>query len=511
MAAVLGIQCDVATGFPLWNTFAAIVDPDANVLFRAWSASGVGLLWLASGATGCGGEAAPASPGPVAPKIAATTAPETGPSRTTPSSGWNCLGDPPDIAPGWRTEIAAVPSASGNPLEQAMRTAQDKLRAKICVNAEKDPAAGDACAFLASKIEPWKTGNNEREICASAVIKAAYIDEWRTLATDLDGFDKRLAASAKDLLVAATSAKAATAKPTSKSAPASTGTTRAPRIAVVAVYDDNSERKQNQLPGGLRADWLAARFRVAFAPLGGLALPPKGWVDGDSPPEGYDMVVVGHMFKRTTVSLPTVDVSWTGTTADGRQIETSSGTFPEAAAPPPPASTPPAIPATPGLHLTMDSDHAGSICAGETTQLWLKSSEQLHVRVFDLYGRDGAMLVFPPARTHSDVVPAGRTIPLGDPKGFEAVPAPGSEQERYVVIAAPTPAGLGRFASLNGYCRLSPDEGAKLHRGESIPPGAKVAVTGYRLLTGRSCPRAPSAEHLKAANAAIEQLPICPR
>lgn len=389
-----------------------------------------------------------------------------------------------------------------------MRAAQDKLRTKICVNAEKDRAAADACAFLASKIEPWKTGSSEREICASAVVKSAYVDEWQRIATDLDGFDQRLAATAEELLKAA----AASLPRTNKHGASSTSPSRPPQIALVAVYDDNGvDPRQNQLPGGLRADWVAARFRATFAPLGGLTKLPKGWVDGEGPPVGYDLVVVGHMFKRTTVTLPVVEVSWTATTVDGRQIESSSGSFPEAAAPSPPATHPPILPTSSGLHLSMDSDHAGSICAGETTQLWLKSSEQLHVRVFDLYGEDGAMLVFPPDPSQSDVVPAGRTIPLGDEKGFEAIPAPNSEEERYIVLAAPTLAGLGRFAAANAFCRLSPAEGNALHRGESIPPGAKVAVTGYRLLQGSSCPQPPSAEHLKAANDAIARLPLCPR
>ncbi len=438
----------------------------------------VSLLVLLS----CGGASATAVPAPGAAPAPPIARPASEPG------GWSCIGDPPDVAAGWKLEMAAVPLRPGS-LEEAMRAAQDKLRTKLCVNAERDPVAADACLFLASKLEPWKTGRNERETCASAVIKRQYIDEWQALASDLVGFDAKLAASAKVLLQAVPS--------------------KTPRIALAAVYDDGgSNPKKNQLPGGLRADWLASRFRAQFA--NGVVAVPKGWADGQPAPADVDLVVVGRMFKPSTVTIPTIDVSWTAYLRDGRVIETSSGSFPESAAPLAPAATPPAIPTTAGLFVSMDSDHAGSICAGETTQIWVKSSEEAHVRVFDLYGKDGAMLVFPPSATRSDVIPAGRTQPIGDEGGFEVVPLPGYEDERYLVIASPTVAGLGRFAAAKSTCRVTDADAAALHRGD-LPPGVKVAVTGYRVLTGKGCPKPPSPEHANLAKLAIARLPACAR
>jgi len=409
------------------------------------------------------------------------------------------MGDPPDVAPGWKMEIATMPANAPNALDAAMQTAQERLRVRICVGADQDKTAADACSFLAAKIEPWKTGSNGRDTCASAVIKRQYIEEWTRVATDLDSFDQHLAASATQLV------QAARARPV-KGSPAGPA-----RIALAAVYDDNdAEPHKNQLPGGRRADWLASRFKTHFASTGGVLPRPKAWADPGPAPDGVDLVVVGHMWKRGGVQVPRVDVSWTAYAPDGRQIEASSGWFPEAAAPAPPQSTPPELPTSSGLFLSMDSDHHGSICAGETTQLWLKSTEALHVRVFDLYGQGGAILLFP-ERGRSDLVPAGKTIPLGGEGGFEAVPLPGMDSERYLVIAAPTLAGLGRFASAKDACKLSPEEGAALHLGKGLPPGAKTAVTGYRILQGASCPRTPSPEHAKAALDAIARLPVCSR
>ena len=438
-----------------------------------------------------------------APSSATTTAPSSAASiaTDTPTSGWNCIGEPPDIAPGWRTEMAAVDAGGANALERAMQAAQSKLRAKVCVSGT-ERSVQDACAFLAAKIEPWTTGRNTQEVCASAVIKGQHIEAWRHLATNLEQFDARLAKSADAFVQAARAAAGTKGAAKAKSdAPV--------RIALAAVYDDNAAPGQNQLPGGRRADWLASRFRGFFASAGGLLPAPKAWTPSEVP-AGYDLIVTGRMYRKPSVDVAEVEVTWTGTTQGGRQIESASGTFPETAAPAPPASTPPPIPTTEGLFLSMDSDHAGSICSGETTQIWLKSSEAMHVRVFDLYGKDDAMLIFPPDARTSDLVPAKRTIPLGDPKGFEAVRTPGSDAERYLVIAAPTVAGLGRWASATQYCRVPTDAARKLHRGEGLPPGSQVAVTGYRLISGEGCPPAPSPAHEAAALAAIARLPLCP-
>ena len=115
-------------------------------------------------------------------------------------------------------------------------------------------------------------------------------------------------------------------------------------------------------------------------------------------------------------------------------------------------------------------------------------------RVFDLYGTDGALQLFPNAERPDDVVEAGATIELGGPQGFAALPVPGSEAERFLVLAAADPTLLGSLASLKGYCRMPKETALTLHRGEGIPTGVTTVSDGFRIV-GRSeelpCPAEP--------------------
>jgi hypothetical protein len=154
----------------------------------------------------------------------------------------------------------------------------------------------------------------------------------------------------------------------------------------------------------------------------------------------------------------------------------------------------------------MESSHGGSLCAGERTQLWLYSESAAPVRVFDLYGAGDALAMFPNESNPKGHVEAGREIPLGGPGGFEAVPVAGSSAERYLVVAASTELGLGRLAKAHGQCRIPPDVARELFVGKGLPPGAKVAVTGYRILSGATCPAAHPEGGLVEALAAT---PMC--
>ncbi len=129
------------------------------------------------------------------------------------------------------------------------------------------------------------------------------------------------------------------------------------------------------------------------------------------------------------------------------------------------------------------------------------------MRVFDLYGAGEALLTYPTDEQPSARIEAGQSIPLGGRLGFEATPAPGSESERFLVVAASTERGLGRFAGAKGECRVPSNLAHQLSAGQGIPPGAKIATTGYRIVTGPSCPSLTGPRE-GAANV-VAAMPFC--
>jgi hypothetical protein len=113
----------------------------------------------------------------------------------------------------------------------------------------------------------------------------------------------------------------------------------------------------------------------------------------------------------------------------------------------------------------------------------------MYVRVFDLYGASEALVSYPTDEQPSVRTQAGKSIALGGPLGFEAIPSPGFQSERFLVVAAPTEPALKLFAKAKGECRVPADLARDLTAGRGIPAGIKVATTGYRIITGPACPQ----------------------
>lgn len=93
-------------------------------------------------------------------------------------------------------------------------------------------------------------------------------------------------------------------------------------------------------------------------------------------------------------------------------------------------------------------------------------------------------------------------------EGFEAMPSPGVEQERVVLLSAANPSDLGRFKSVVGPCRIPVEIARDLHHGAGLPPRAKHASTGYRLVSGGDCP-AVDASRREAAARELRGVPEC--
>jgi hypothetical protein len=389
---------------------------------------------------------------------------------------WTCGGElvPPT---GWQQETAFETTKHADARERARDVAIAKLIERLC-------AAGDGvnCGYLKSRVQLWKTGSNGDDVCAMAVIKSADFQEWNNLVGTTKELDSKLEAAAVQLLK---------------------GRQQSFRFAIDTVKDLG-------VPGGLRADWLRARMERALQKHATMKRIPKGWA-GDGVPPGIDAVARCEMFARQENSVPTLEAVWNATDRQGQTVTSDTVTFPESAAPPiiPAPHAPATYPESEGISVRLDTLRGGSICAGERTQLWLKSKEQLYVRVFNLYGNGEALVLFPNNEQAVSLVPANRSLALGGPMGFEAVPVPGSEQEQFLVIGARSEAALGRFIDAKGPCRVTPDMAQELYAAKGISDTLKVATTGYRLTSGSDCPPTPATAKRDGVARAVKALPIC--
>ena len=423
----------------------------------------------------CQGSAPPASA--PAPPAASASAPEAPRDRSAPEEAWRCGGElvPPS---GWQQETAFVDAATPDARERAIELAGRRLEQRLCGS---DPGS---CAALRAKISPWKTGSSGKEVCAMAVLKAEDREQLDREVLTLHQLDADLARAVEQLIPASARGK---------------------RLTIDRIVDEG-------IPGGARADWLRARIERALAGKANLIAAPRGWA-GDGLPSGVDISLRGELVARREGRVGVVEVSLRALALRGGSLAVLGGaqvSFPEAAGPRPGgAVAAPPIDGARGIRLHIDAHQGGSLCAGEKTQIWLKSDEAAFVRLFNLYGAAEALLVWPDDDNPSGQIKAGVSTPLGGAGGFEAVPVPGSEAERFIAVAASSASGLGRFASVKGTCRLPAAVARELHQGRGIPAGAKVATDGYRLVSGPSCASSAPEDKRRAAAAAVAALPEC--
>jgi hypothetical protein len=206
-------------------------------------------------------------------------------------------------------------------------------------------------------------------------------------------------------------------------------------------------------------------------------------------------------------NLRTLKSSGRGTTVVG----SARVSFPESAAPSPGMASPPRpFEDSPGLSVHVETHAGGSLCAGEHTQVWLKSDATAVVAVINLYGASDGILQYPDDSNPGGKVQGGARVPLAGKEGYDVVPVPGSEYERFVALAAPSVAGLGRFGGVKGPCRLPQSIARELHQGQGLPSGAKVASDGYRLVESNcGATVIVDADRQRQAAAAVLGLPEC--
>lgn len=161
----------------------------------------------------------------------------------------------------------------------------------------------------------------------------------------------------------------------------------------------------------------------------------------------------------------------------------------------------------PAIDLALDTGDDGQICEGDTTQLHVSTTRPLHIRVFDIFGRDGTA-VFPNAHFATDVVRPDKPQPLGGPSGFEMIMSPGTDHERYLVIAGETLEDLGPWARFKDYCRLRPEQlSALLDTPREAFGRALVDDVSFRMKR-EGCPRQLTDAERQQVLATLP--PLCP-
>lgn len=409
-------------------------------------------LICVAGLLGCGGvpdkpTSQPAVDAPVPRANLATSVKSS--AATLSDKPLDCAGKiiPPT---GYYHAVAFVPQAQGGPA--AAEGALFKLREKVCQG---------GCGRLAAEFKIWRQGTGAGQACAMAVVNRKRVSEWRA-SQDISGLAAQIDAVAKTLMGAVKRRK--------------------PKVYVARIHDSGAV-------GGPRVRWLLPQLRRAFDEAGAIPVVVREW-DGDAVPKGVDAVVMATLEDRKDQGKPVVDLAIDLLHRVGRANALRSAnaiTFPAAAAPAP-GTRLPKLPVDKGLVVRFETGEGGVLCAGAKTRLRLKTDEDLHVRVFSLYGQNGALLIHP-AQGGDDKVLASKPIMIGGADGFEALPLPGTDAERVLVVAAKDRADLGALGKYSSTCRLPAGVAARLHRFEGLPTRARISADGYRIVEGGACPR----------------------
>jgi hypothetical protein len=404
---------------------------------------------------------------------------DTSDPTTNSASEWTCDGELKVDYAGYQQETAFVAEANPNATQRAVDRARSTLLNRLC--------DGRPCDGLSEHLITHKTGAGNGQVCAMVVIKNKEFEAWKKK-QDLGPFDDALLAAAQAMLKGA----------------------KTPLASIDKILDAGAA-------GGARASWLEARMKAALLRAGARYVEiPDGW-DGQGIPDGVDVLISAQTAERTEHGDKVVDVTWEAHARGAKQrgketLASERVSFLAVAAPEMTSPVQTLPPSDAKLSVRVESHKAGGLCAGELTSLKLFSADTLHVRVFNLYGQDGAILIYPPDPSTSDIVKGGKATSLnGAEDRFMVVPLPNNQVERFLVIAAKDPKDLGDLGNATGYCRLSPAKARALHKGQGIPPSAKAASDGFRLLPPSECQDIPEPPQDKSdeAQQVLLSLPEC--
>ncbi|RAL22762.1 hypothetical protein DL240_07635 [Lujinxingia litoralis] len=371
---------------------------------------------------------------------------------------------------GYHQETAFAALSVANARQEASESARTRLRERLC--------QGYRCGQIEELISVWKSADDGRQACVMAVasrekVAAVYAEPRRALEAAL-------------VEVAEAIARESHAEESEERA-----------VALDTLNDEG-------VNGGPRAEWLFDQLLTALSTteVQTRTLPGK-WSGLGLPPS--TAAVVRGTIRRLPGQETMLEASFRVERGDQiRGVGTVS--FPQAIAPQiDPNTYMPPLPTGNGkVALHLDARPGGGLCDGQETEVWLETAEPLHVRVINLYGNgEGGLMVY---SSGADRLPPHHPVSLGE---FKAVRASDVPVERFLVIAAPTEEGLGRFGALGEVCRLPTTMARALNQGDQVPGSAATWTTGqdFRLMSGEACEDVTPAPAQDLAM--LEQLPGC--
>ena len=397
---------------------------------------------------------------------------------------WDCGGTPSPGPGSWGPTETATLDDDGSRrdvADRAQQLATERLLDRTCGEL---PACRD---FLRPRVRLARAGSAPGLVCPIVGLLAKDYAEWLRR-FDRDTVLAELDAVARDLLAAIREVG---------------GLDRdLPAILVGDIVDDG-------VPGGDRVQaFLRPNMERALQSAGARLAASR---------RSVRVTVEGEATTMWDGALQVVQVGWRARVRPrrgaARLVAGRTITVPSTLLGPPPGRRFAALPPqSPGLEIWTSIGRSGSACLGEPIRLTLRSAtERLHVRVFNLYGEDEALLMIPNAGHPSPVVPAGGELTVGDEEKLAVLPLRGYAEERFVVVAAPKREGLGRLAPLRTTqyaCRLPAELARALHAGRGIPAGARVAHTGFRLVEGATCGALPAGTERPSIED-LRRLPLC--
>ncbi|MCC6899125.1 MAG: hypothetical protein IT377_09130 [Polyangiaceae bacterium] len=379
-------------------------------------------------------------------------------------------------------EMGYAPRTAPDPFSAARRDAEARFERRLCANRFD-------CAPIREHMKPGGQGLSTSQVCYRVVALRDDVQAALARVASIEPLEVGLEAAAREL--------ADELKRLGRG-----------RTIVVGGVTDRGAR------GGDRSDWTRHLIERAFARSGLTVKKPRRDRLGQLVPYGAMVVLFAELSERGDRGARVFEARLTAEVGDGVRLPLSPASCgldavvgAGVASPDGIAGSRPSRLDDPAIDLVLDTGDDGQICEGDTTQIHVTTTRPLHVRVFDIFGRDG-LAVFPNAHFATDIVRPDKPQPLGGPNGFVMIMSPGTDHERYLVIAGETPSDLGPWARFKDYCRLRPEQlSALLDTPREGFGRALVDDVSFRMKR-QGCPRQLTDAERQSVLATLP--PLCP-